>query len=319
MSNNFIANQIPVGLSHLSYYLPPQVVSIEQLAEQMAMPDEEVRLYRDVHGLEFVHIAQGETTGDMAVKAARQVIEDNRIDPESIDAVILFYTAFTTSLEPNTIVGRIQRELRLKRATGFSIWEQYCASIITAMRVAQDMIRTSEARTILLVGADCFFGSTNRAIDGITIQGEGSSAVIVKGDCEINRLVAITSHVDGSFYRTSACTQDDLERFNLVYFLATTRTIQRTLKKAGLTLDDISLIIPHNINLSSWDRVLSMLKCDKSKLFSENVKKHAHVFGSDIVINLRDATDNGSLRKGEHALLMTAGLGASWGCAIVQH
>jgi 3-oxoacyl-[acyl-carrier-protein] synthase-3 len=319
MSNNIIAEHIPVGLPYLSYYLPPEVVSIEQLAKQMSMPDEEVRLYRDVHGLEFVHIAQGETTGDMAVKASRQVLEDNEIDPESVDAVIMFYTAFTTSLEPNTVVGRIQRELGLKRAIGFSIWEQYCASIITAMRVAQAMIRTSEARTILLVGADCFFGSTNRAIDGITIQGEGSSAIIVKGDCATNRLVAITSHVDGSFYRTSGCTPEDLERFNLVYFLATTRIIQRTLKKSNLTLDDISLIIPHNINLSSWDRVLAMLKCDKGKLFAENVKKHGHVFGSDIVINLHDAINSSNLRKGEYALLVTAGLGASWGCAIIQH
>jgi 3-oxoacyl-[acyl-carrier-protein] synthase III len=38
-----------------------------------------------------------------------------------------------------------------------------------------------------------------------------------------------------------------------------------------------------------------------------------------MVINLRDAVSSGRLRKGEHALLMTAGLGASWGCAIVRH
>jgi 3-oxoacyl-[acyl-carrier-protein] synthase-3 len=318
-SNHTVGRQMPVGLDHFAYYLPPEVVSIEELAKQVAMPDEELRLYRDVHGLEFVHIARGETTGDMMVKAARRAIEDHHIDPESIDAVILFYTAFTTSLEPNTIVARIQRELGLKRAIGFSVWEQYCASIITAMRVAEDMIRTEAAANILLVGADCFFGSTNRAIDGITIQGEGSSAMLIKGGSATNRLVAISSYVDGSFYRTSGCTSEDLERFNLVYFLATTRIIQRTLKKANLTLNDISLIIPHNINLSSWQRVLAMLKCDKDKLFTDNVARHGHVFGSDIVINLSDATASGRLRAGDYALLVTAGLGASWGCAIIQH
>jgi 3-oxoacyl-[acyl-carrier-protein] synthase-3 len=310
---------MPVGLFHLSYYLPPRQMNIEQMAEYMGLSQDELRLYRDVHGLKVVHMAEGETAGDMALKAARMALDESDTDPQSVDAVIMYHTAFTTSLEPNTIVGRVQRELGLSRSVGFSVWEQYCGSIITAMRVARNMITTSAVRTVMLIGADCFFGSARRAIDGITIQGEGGSAVIIKGGCPANRLVGITTYVDGSFYRTARCTRDDLDRFNLVYFLATARTIQRTLKQASLTLDDIALIIPHNINLSSWHRVLDILKCDKSKLYSENIARHGHVFGSDMVINLRDAISNGRLRKGERAVLMTAGLGASWGCAVIEH
>lgn len=310
---------IPVGLCHLSYYLPRRRLSIEQVAAQMEMSEDELRLYRDTHGLRNVHMAEGETTYDMALRAARKALEESRLDPDSIDAVIMHHTAFTTSLEPNSVVGRIQAELGLRRSVGFSVWEQYCASIITAMRVARDMIGTSSVTTVMLVGADCFFGSTNRAIDGITIQGEGSSAVIVKSGCSTNRIVGLAGHVDGSFYRTSRCTKEDLERFNLIYTLATVRTIQRALKKSKLSLDDIALIIPHNINTSSWRRVLSKLGCGEEKLFSENIPRRGHVFGSDMVINLCDAIDSGRLRKGEYALLVTAGLGASWGCAIIRH
>jgi 3-oxoacyl-[acyl-carrier-protein] synthase III len=319
MTNRVKSEPIPVGLYHLSYYLPPKQASIEELADSMGLSEEELRLYRDVHGLRAVRLAEGETGSDMALKAAALVLEESRIDPESVDAVIMYYTAFTASLEPNSIVGRIQHELKLTRSVGFSVWEQYCASIITAFQVAQSMIRTGAARIVMLVGADCFFGSTRRAIDRITIQGEGSSALLVKGGCTDNRLVGLTTYVDGSFYRTSRCSRDDLERFDLVYFLATVRTIQRTLRKADLTLDEIALIIPHNINLSSWERVMTMLKCDRSRLFAENIPRYGHIFGSDLAINLRDAISSGRLRRGEYALLVTAGLGASWGCAIVQH
>jgi len=319
MTNYDKVKPVPVGLFHLSYYLPPKQVGIEQMANSLGFSEKELRLYREVHGLRVVHLAEEETGSEMALKAAALVLEESQTDPESVDAVIMYHTAVTTSLEPNSIVGRIQHQLGLKRSVGFSVWEQYCASIITALQVAQSMIRTSSVKTILLVGADCFFGSAKRTIDRITIQGEGSSAMIVKAGWMTNRLVSITTYVDGSFYRTSQCSQEDLERFDLVYFLATVRTIQRTLKKASLALDDISLIIPHNINVSSWDRVLKMLKCDRSKLFAENIPRRGHIFGSDMVINLRDAISSGRLRRDEYALLMTAGLGASWGCAIVRH
>jgi 3-oxoacyl-[acyl-carrier-protein] synthase-3 len=139
------------------------------------------------------------------------------------------------------------------------------------------------------------------------------------GGGERNRVVALSSYTDGSLYKGVHCSPEEFERFNLIYFLSTTRTIQRTLKKAGLTLDDISLIIPHNINLSSWARILSILKCDERKFFGENIQRHGHVFGTDLVMNLSDAIAAGRLREGEYALLVTAGMGANWGCAIICH
>jgi 3-oxoacyl-[acyl-carrier-protein] synthase III len=309
----------PASLSHLSYYLPPGIMTVDELAERTSLSPEKLNLYKEVHGLRVIHTADGETAAEMVIKAAGRLLVESGTDPLDVDAVILYHTMYLTSLEPSTLVGHIQHELGLKRAVGFSIWEQYCASIITAMRVGQSMIRAGSARQVLLVGTDCFFGSSIREIEGITLQGEAGSAVLMTGGGERNRLVALSSHTDGSLYKGVHCSPGEFERFNLIYFLSTTRTIQRTLKKARLTLDDISLIIPHNINLSSWARILSILKCDERKFFGDNIQRHGHVFGTDLVMNLSDAIAAGRLHEGEYALLVTAGMGANWGCAVIRH
>jgi len=222
-------------------------------------------------------------------------------------------------MQPIDPVHKIRYELGLSRAIGFSVWGQGCASITTAIRVAWDMILSGSAETIMVVGADCLIGSRKRQIERVTVQGDGGSAVIVRRNWTTNRLVEISSQDEGCFFQPEHLGKEQRERYDWVYFLATTRIAQKTLRQARLTLDDISLIVPHNINAASWTRILGFLKCSEEKFFGENIRRHGHAFGSDIIVNLADAITRGRLRPGEYALLLTAGLGASWGCLIIQH
>lgn len=308
-----------VGLSHLSYYIPPGLMTIEELGAARGFSAEQIGHYRDVQGIKLFHIAGDERAGDLALKAAKKVIEQNDIDPMMIDAVVLYNTMFFTTLEPTCLVGRIQSELGLQRSLGFSIWGQYCVSIISALRVARNMINAGSAHVVLLIGADCCFGSYQREIEGITLQGEGASATILTKNSETNRLLALLTFTEGSLYKGVCGSQDDYAKFNLIYFLTITRIIQKTLKLANLTLSDISLILPHNINVAGWKHILQILRFDESKFFGENINRHGHLFGSDLIVNLSDASEAGRIKKGEYALMVTAGMGATWGCAIVQH
>jgi 3-oxoacyl-[acyl-carrier-protein] synthase-3 len=104
-----------------------------------------------------------------------------------------------------------------------------------------------------------------------------------------------------------------------VYYLASYRLIRSTLAKASLTMDDIRLIIPHNINKPSWRKILAALRCSESKLFAENIGRCGHVCSADLMINLSDAIEAGRLQKGDYFMLFTVGLGAVWACAILQH
>src|ERR1041384_6223314 len=129
---------IPVGLYHLSYYLPDKTVSVEELADLINLDAEKVRLFKDIHGLRSVRVAEGETASDIAVKVAAKALDESGVDRHEIDVVIFYNPTYMVSVHPASVIGRLKHELGLTRSIGFSIWEQNCASIITAIRVARD-------------------------------------------------------------------------------------------------------------------------------------------------------------------------------------
>jgi 3-oxoacyl-[acyl-carrier-protein] synthase-3 len=307
-----------VGLDGLAYYIPPATVSVEEYAAMQGLPDERLRQYRDVQGVRLFKDAQGASATEIALKAAQRLMATHPIDPLEIDALILYNTRFFTSVEPSLLVGKLELELGLRHAIGFSVWGQFCVSILSAMRVARNMIRAGSANVVLLVGADTFLGSYRREIDGITLQGEGGSAFLLRRNSASNRLVALATRTEGSLYKGTCASSDEYAKFDLVYFLSMTRVIQQTLAAAKLSLDDIRLIIPHNINIAGWDRILRLLRCPAAKLFSRNIPRLGHMFGADLIVNLADAIETGAIDKGDRALLATAGMGANWGCAIVE-
>jgi 3-oxoacyl-[acyl-carrier-protein] synthase-3 len=121
------------------------------------------------------------------------------------------------------------------------------------------------------------------------------------------------SELGGSFYRRVAGSGEN-DRFQLVYYLRLHRLIQHSLRQLGLTLDDIRLIVPHNINRSSWDNELERLRCSPEKLFAANIERVGHVCSAGLV----DMATRGLLNPGDLVLLVTVGLGAGWGCAILR-
>jgi 3-oxoacyl-[acyl-carrier-protein] synthase-3 len=308
-----------VGIYHSSYYLAPRVMSIDELGAALNLPEKRVKTYKEARGLGFVHVADGETTTDIALKVARTAIAESGVAPEEIDAVVFCHSLYNTALDPVSSVGKIQHALGMTRSIGFSISQQYCASIIMGLRAARNMILSGSADTAMVVCADCLLDSKAREIKHIGMMSDGGGAVILKKGWERNRLLAITNHVQGSFYDYLTWSKEDYERYDMVYFLATARTILRTLRSAGLTLDDLSLLVPHNTNMSSWVRVLSMLNLDEKRFFGDNIWRHSHSCGADIIVNFMDAIKAGRLQPGGYALLAAAGLGACWGCALIQH
>jgi 3-oxoacyl-[acyl-carrier-protein] synthase III len=310
--------QNAVGVMACSYYLP-QSMTVDQLALATSMPEARRSMYTENHGLSLIHMAGEETALDMTENAVLRLFNKTGLDPLGIDTVILYYTLSFLSLEPKTFAGEIKRKLGLAHATAFSVAGQHCASPITALRVARNMLVTGSARNILMLGCDFFAGSLQREITGISLQGEGASCAIIQNNSENNRVLAISTYVDGSLYKGTAATEDELDRFDLVYYLASYRLIRSTLAKASLTMDDIRLIIPHNINKPSWRKILAALRCSESKLFAENIGRCGHVCSADLMINLSDAIEAGRLQKGDYFMLFTVGLGAVWACAILQH
>src|SRR5882757_6916748 len=95
--------------------------------------------------------------------------------------------------------------------------------------------------------------------------------------------------------------------------------IHEALLDAGLTLDEVDLVIPHNVNKLAWRQTIKELEVAPDKVFLDNVPRFSHTFASDVFVNYTTLRDAGRLVDGAHYLLVSVGLGATFGAMVITH
>jgi 3-oxoacyl-[acyl-carrier-protein] synthase-3 len=123
----------------------------------------------------------------------------------------------------------------------------------------------------------------------------------------------------GQYHRGIWLTPEESQVFEQEYVPLLSQTILRAVEKAHLDLCDIKLILPHNVNLISWEKTAKALNFPYSKIYLNNIRKYAHCFGSDILINFVDANESSRLKTGDYYLMVTVGLGATFAAAVFKH
>jgi 3-oxoacyl-[acyl-carrier-protein] synthase-3 len=203
----------------------------------------------------------------------------------------------------------------MTRANVVGVSQAGCASFFSAIRMARGLFAAEPNLNLALcVAAERLPPAENREILYSLIS-DGGCAALVERNATLNRIVAYAQVTKG-FYWDSAEKQDEIVA---AYFPTARAVIREALEYAGLTLDDIRLIIPHNVNLQSWRVLLSLLEVPKEKFFGRNIGSRGHTIAADNIMNLADAVRLGRVRSGDFVMLFTFGFGAHWACMILQH
>jgi 3-oxoacyl-[acyl-carrier-protein] synthase-3 len=321
-----------VGIEAVSYWLPPATVTLDELQRRGALrtPADTLAGF----GFRQARAANGESHVEMALHATRALLDETGTDPAEID-LVLYAGALTSSSTmacerpPDGAVlylrdlmdffkypvSCIQSELELTRAAVAGVDQQGCASIFSAVRLGRAMLAAEDdIRSVLCVSADRLPAGSARELVYNVIS-DGACAALLRRGARRNGIVACGQVTKGAFWDAGS-----LEHEIIAAYFPTARTvIQDTLRKAGLSLDDIAWIIPHNVSLRSWEILLGLLDCPREKLFSDNIARVGHTIAADNLINLRDATDAGLLEPGDLLLLFTFGYGLNWSCMILEH
>jgi 3-oxoacyl-[acyl-carrier-protein] synthase-3 len=95
-------------------------------------------------------------------------------------------------------------------------------------------------------------------------------------------------------------------------------TLREAIAKAGLTAADITMVIPHNVNRSSWRRIIPELGLGEDRIYLDNVSRYGHCFCSDPFLNLVSLRDEGRLASNGIYLLATVGLGATYAAMVIE-
>jgi 3-oxoacyl-[acyl-carrier-protein] synthase-3 len=311
-----------IGITNIQYVLPEQAHTLEALEASGRLESPAGRLRE--FGFDRVHVS-AEPAETLAIEAVGRLLRESAVDPESIDAI--FYAGAIPASHCagaaaenflhgfNYPVSRVQFECGLVNAAAAGVSQLGCLGLMSAVRSAEGFLAASPAANrVICVSADVFPHAAPREVIYNAIS-DGAAALLIERGAARNRLLAYRQITKGYYW-------DCIARKNEIvaaYFPTAQHIVRETLTQAALTLEEIDWLLPHNVSRRSWEILLGLLGLPREKLFDRNIAAKGHVIAADNFINLADLTDLGLARPGQKLLMFNFGLGANWGCMILEH
>ena len=287
-------------------------------------------------GIHQRHIARdGETTCSMASAAARQAMERAGVHAGELDAIILS-TATPDRLLPSTAVD-IQAELGATRAAAFDV-SAACSGWLYALTVAEGMMMSGVAETILVVGSEkmsSIVDWTDRST--CVLFGDGAGAAVLKRSRGKAGILSAFMRSDGELaellYRpgggasvpfAEAMLTDKSHFVKMAgreVFKHAVRSMaeaaDRALDAAKLTGADIDLMIPHQANVRIIEATAKHAHVPMDKVYV-NVDRYGNTSSASIPIALDEAVREGRVREGSTVLMVAFGAGFTWASMVVR-
>jgi 3-oxoacyl-[acyl-carrier-protein] synthase III len=312
------------ALEAVSVYLPPTRIPIESLAGPFGLTDMQVKLFRRYHGLREVGRDPDGRVYDLLMKAAAGL--DALRGQEHRVRYVLYARAMPVDVPyPVNPLHEVCRALGLGHALAFTVTHQSCASGLLAIDMAGRLLAADAAdgqgqagKLALILSGEKAFTREAQMFADTTVFGEGASACLVSAFGARDRLLAYASSVRGEFDSATGANDARLQR---EYRPSLAEVMRQAVDEAGLTLDDISVVLPHNVNMVTWQRMCLLLNFPRDRVVLDNIPTSGHVFCADVFANYKTACERGLLQRGDHylAAAVGAGGGATFAAMVFEH
>jgi 3-oxoacyl-[acyl-carrier-protein] synthase-3 len=289
------------------------VLTNDDLAGMMDTSDEWIR---ERTGIESRHV--GGTTAGLSVESARKAIEMSRVDPASIDALIL---ATTTPDRTVPATGpTVQHELGL-RCGAFDV-NAACSGFMYGLVLGHGLI-TMGADKVLVIGTDTLARITDWTDRGTAILfADGSGSVVLEKVDGPGQLLGWDLDADGAAERfLYAEVGGYLHMDGREVFRRAVRIMvdsgQKAMAHAGVTADDITMVVPHQANIRIIEAACQRLGVPMDR--TATVLKHTgNTSSASIPLALVDALDAGRIKDGDLVLLVGFGAGMTAASAVLR-
>jgi 3-oxoacyl-[acyl-carrier-protein] synthase-3 len=314
-------------------YVPERVLTNEDLSRIVDTSDEWITTRTGIKERRVA--AKGEETSDMATKAALNAIEQAKISPKEIN-LILVATATPDMLFPATACF-VQKKIGATNAACLDI-SAACAGFLFGIEIAYQFITSHTYDTVLVIGADKLTSITNWTDRNTCVLfGDGAGAAILRHRGGSHGVISTHIGSDGQYTDIlfmpgggSRCpiTRDNVD-LNLatihmtgkeVYKQAVTAMLsaaQKAIADAGLTINDIACIIPHQANLRIIEGIADRLGAPIEK-FMVNLDRYGNTSAAAVAIALDEANRSGRIKPGDYILMVVFGGGLTWAGTVLE-
>jgi 3-oxoacyl-[acyl-carrier-protein] synthase-3 len=311
-------------------YLPERIVSNAELAARLETSDEWI-VQRT--GIRQRHIAApGELTSDLASRAAERALAAAGMRGNDLDLIVLA-TATPDNTFPAT-AAKVQARLGMTRGAAFDV-QAVCSGFIYALAVADNFIRSGQARNVLVIGAETF----SRILDWqdrstCVLFGDGAGALVLSarpalGGPEERGILSTHLHSEGENYdllyvdggpsSTGSCgflRMEGKEIFrHAVHRLA--EVVDVALAAHRLSGAAIDWLVPHQANRRIIDSMGKRLGLAAEKVVI-TIDRHANTSAASVPLALAEAVGDGRIQPGHLVLMEAMGGGLTWGAGLVR-
>ena len=308
-------------------YLPGAPVSNHDLAARGIDTSDEWIIERT--GIRTRHLAAAhEASSDLALPAAQAAMQAAGVSATDIDLIIVA-TSTPDYVFPSTAC-LLQAKLGIKGCAAFDV-QAVCSGFVYVLAMADKFIQSGQHRCTLVVGAEVFSRILDWSDRGTCVLfGDGAGAVVLQAS-DTPGIRASALHADGSHagilnvpgnVQGGKVTGDPLLRMDgQAVFKFAVRVLdevaRETVALAGVTLDDIDWLIPHQANVRILQATAKRLGMPSERVVM-TVDRHGNTSAASIPLALDSAVRAGSIRAGQQVLLEGVGGGFTWGAVLVE-
>ena len=326
-------NQHNAGILGMGHAYPEGILTNADLEKIVETSDEWITTRT---GIKQRHkAADNEYTSQFGTTAARMALDRAGLKPDEID-IIICATTTPDQIMPST-GALIQAQIGASNAAGMDVFAA-CSGFLYGLTMVESMIRTGQIKYALVVGAEVltkyvdytdrgtcviFGDGAGAAVLGPVNSGRGILATKIKSDGRYEEQLYAPG--GGTKLGTTHATIDNGMHFfkmkgNELFKVAVRSMAEisaEMLEKAGLTIDDIDLVIPHQANQRITDAVASRLGVPEERVYS-NIAEHGNTSSASIPIAMDECIESGRIKEGDTVLLTAFGGGVTWGSTILK-
>lgn len=317
----------------LGKYLPEKILDNAYFEEIVDTNDEWIT---SRVGVKERRISDENTfASDLGAKAAELALKDANMTAEDIDLIIMC----SVSPEMYTPSGSclVQSKIGAKNAVAFDI-NAACSGFIFSIATATQFIENGMYNNVLVIGSDTLTKITEyKDRSTCVLFGDGAGATVLTSTDEKTGILGSILGSDGANgdaltvcglkvseldkerrpfgdYRTIWMDGQAVFKFAVKTMVSTTLKV---IDDAGFTMDDISLVVPHQANQRIIDGAKKRLKVPEDKVYS-NIARYGNMSAACVPIALCEAVEEGRVKKGEKFVITAMGGGLTWGSILIE-
>jgi 3-oxoacyl-[acyl-carrier-protein] synthase-3 len=314
-------------------YVPEKILSNADLSRMVDTTEEWITTRTGIKERRIA--AKDENTSDMATKAALKAIEQAKISPMEIN-LILVATATPDMLFPATACF-VQKKIGATHAACLDI-SAACAGFLFGLEIAQQFITSHTYDTVLVIGAEKLTSITNWTDRNTCVLfGDGAGAAVLRHRGSDHGVISTHIGSDGRYsdilFMPGGGSRCPITRENVdlnlqtihmsgkeVYKQAVTAMLdasRKALEQAGLSIEDIACVIPHQANVRIIEAIADRLGISRDKMFV-NLDRYGNTSAAAVAIALDEANRSGRIKPGDYILMVVFGGGLTWASTVLE-